>query len=123
MNGAIYCDCVGTSEAEPFIVKGLLCLCTYHSTEICKKFVGGSCKLHLPVGLVRKPVRVFIYSKVMCNFSLVPVLSCGGEERVPDTYCAHMRQVPLVTCICQVCLLTEKPHWMVIFPLRHIGQF
>ena len=89
MNGAIYCDCVGTSEAEPFIVKDLLCLCTYHSTEICKKFVGGSCKLHLPVGLVRKPVRVFIYSKVMCNFSLVPVLSCGGEERVPGTHCAY----------------------------------
>ena len=51
--------------------------------------MGGSCKLHLPVGLVRKPVRVFIYSKVMCNFSLVPVLSCGGEERVPGTHCAY----------------------------------
>ena len=120
VNGAI-CDCVGTSEAEPFIVKDFLCLCFYHSTENLQKLLWVVASiLHLPVGLVRKPVVVFMYkySKVIVNFSLVPALSYGGGgKRAWYTLCTHAPS----SCIGQVCL---RPHWRVIFTLRHItGNF
>ena len=120
MNGAI-CDCVGTSEAEPFIVKDFLCLCFYHSTENLQKLLWVVASiLHLPVGLVRKPVVVFMYkySKIMVNFSLVPALSLGRRRKESLVYTVH-------AC-------TKFLHWSSLFttPLEgyihveaHNGQF
>ena len=57
-----------------------------------------------------------------------PGSRAGEEEREPGTHCSCMRQVHLVTCILlhytkvngQFCLPAERPHCMVILPLRHI---
>ena len=99
----------------------------------CEKYAGidGTLYIYLNFyiilfGIPSLHLLMFLFS--WNKIASFPASCAGEEEREPGTYCSHMCQVPLVTCILlhytkimvNFCLPADRPHCMVILPIGHV---
>ena len=112
----------------PTVYSNVMCAGNETAITNCSYTRGGACTA---AGVICQRRRCK-YDCLSCSSCLFQGVPCAGEEeREPGTYCLHMCQVPLLTCLLlcytninvNFCLPGEKPQCRIILPVRHFGWF